>query len=226
MTQSQDQLTLVKERIELAAIKAGRKPSDVTLIAVSKTFDAEDIIPILESGHRVFGENRVQEAQKKWPKLRQKYPGIELHLIGPLQSNKVQEAVQLFDVIHTVDRPKLVLALSKEIYKHAANTKLLVQVNTGRELQKAGVVPEELGLFMDLCRAQLTTHIQGLMCIPPIEDDPRPHFKMLKGMAETYQLPMLSMGMSNDFALAIEVGATCVRVGSAIFGTRPKAIAS
>jgi PLP dependent protein len=226
MTQSQDQLTLVKERIELAAIKAGRKPSDVTLIAVSKTFDAEDIIPILESGHRVFGENRVQEAQKKWPELRQKYPGIELHLIGPLQSNKVSEAVQLFDVIQTVDRPKLVAALVKEIQKRAANTKLFIQVNTGREPQKAGVLPEELGQFMILYSEQLTPHIQGLMCIPPAEDDPTLHFKMLKGMAETYQLPIVSMGMSSDFELAIEEGATCVRVGSAIFGTRSIAIAS
>ncbi len=224
MTQSRNQLALVKERIERAAIKAGRRQSDVTLIAVSKTFDVEDIIPVLESGHRVFGENRVQEAQKKWPELRQKYPGIELHLIGPLQSNKVSEAVQLFDVIQTVDRPKLVLALTKEIQKQTASTKMLVQVNTGREPQKAGVLPEELEQFMNLCREQLAFHIQGFMCIPPALDDPRPHFKMLKSMAETYHLPTLSMGMSSDFGLAIEEGATCVRVGSAIFGTRPKVI--
>lgn len=226
MTQSQNQLALVKERIARAAIKAERVPSEVTLIAVSKTFDAEDIIPILESGHRVFGENRVQEAQKKWPELRLKYPGIELHLIGPLQSNKVSEAVQLFDVIQTVDRPKLVLALSKEIQKQSVDTKLLVQVNTGREAQKAGVLPEELEQFMNLCRGQFAFHIQGLMCIPPVEDDPRLHFKTLKGMAQTYKLPVLSMGMSGDFEAAIEEGATCVRVGSAIFGTRPKAVTS
>ena len=224
MTESQKQLALVKERIEKAAIKVERSPSEVTLIAVSKTFDAEDIIPILESGHRVFGENRVQEAQKKWPELRQKYPDIELHLIGPLQSNKVPEAVQLFDVIQTVDRPKLVGALAKEIKKQATNTKLLVQVNTGRESQKAGVVPEELEQFMNLCRGQLGSHIQGLMCIPPVEDDPRAHFRTLKNMAQTNQFGILSMGMSSDFELAIEEGATCVRVGSAIFGTRPKAI--
>lgn len=224
MTQSQDQLALVKRRIEEAAKTAARTPSDVKLIAVSKTFDVEDIIPILESGHRVFGENRVQEAQKKWPELRRKYPGIELHLIGPLQSNKVSEAVQLFDCIQTVDRPKLASALSKEIQKQTANTKLLVQVNTGRELQKAGVLPEEMEDFMKLCREQLPSQIQGLMCIPPVEDDPRSHFKMLKGMVETYQLPVLSMGMSGDFELAVEEGATCVRVGSAIFGTRPKVI--
>jgi PLP dependent protein len=226
MTLSQDQLALVKEQIENAAIKAARRPSDVTLIAVSKNFDAEDVIPILESGQRVFGENRVQEAQKKWPELREKYPGIELHLIGPLQSNKVSEAVQLFDVIQTVDRPKLVLALAKEIQKQAAATKLLVQVNTGREPQKAGVLPEELGPFMDLCREQLASHVQGFMCIPPAQDDTRPHFKMLKIMAETYQLPLISMGMSSDFAVAIEEGATYVRVGSAIFGTRPKIVTS
>ncbi len=226
MTQSQDQLALVKERIEIAALKAERRLSEVTLIAVSKTFDAEDIIPILESGHRVFGENRVQEAQKKWPALRQKYPGIELHLIGPLQSNKVSEAVQFFDVIQTVDRPKLVLALSKEIQKQSANTKLLVQVNTGHEPQKAGVLPEELEQFMNQCGEQLASHTQGFMCIPPVEDDPRPHFKILKGMAQTYQLPVLSMGMSGDFETAIEEGATYVRVGSAIFGTRPKIITS
>lgn len=225
MTQSQDQLALVKERIERAAIKVGRKLSEVKLIAVSKTFDAEDIIPILESGHRVFGENRVQEAQKKWPELRQKYPGIELHLIGPLQSNKVSEAVQLFDFIQTVDRPKLVIALAKEIHRQAVNTKLLVQVNTGREPQKAGVLPEELEQFMSLCREQLTPHIRGLMCIPPVDDDPRPHFRMLESMAATYCLPTLSMGMSSDFDLAIEEGATYVRIGSAIFGTRPKVIA-
>jgi PLP dependent protein len=226
MTLSQDQLALVKEQIENAAIKAARRLSDVTLIAVSKNFDAEDVIPILESGQRVFGENRVQEAQKKWPELREKYPGIELHLIGPLQSNKVSEAVQLFDVIQTVDRPKLVLALAKEIQKQAAATKLLVQVNTGREPQKAGVLPEELGPFMDLCREQLASHVQGFMCIPPAQDDPRPHFKLLKSMAETYQLPLISMGMSSDFAVAIEEGATYVRVGSAIFGTRLKIVTS
>lgn len=226
MTQSQNQLALVKEQIENAAIKAARKPSDVTLIAVSKTFDVEDVIPILDSGQRVFGENRVQEAQKKWPEQREKYPGIELHLIGPLQSNKVSEAVQLFDVIQTVDRPKLVLALAKEIQKQDAATKLLVQVNTGREPQKAGVLPEELGPFMDLCGEQLASHVRGFMCIPPAQDDPRPHFKLLKSMAETYRLPLISMGMSSDFAVAIEEGATYVRVGSAIFGTRPKIITS
>ena len=226
MTPSQIQLSLVKERIESAAVKAGRQASDVTLIAVSKTFNVEDIIPLLESGQRVFGENRVQEAQAKWPELRKRYPNIELHLIGPLQTNKVAEAITLFDVIQTLDRPKLVTALAKEIEKQAASTKLLVQVNTGREPQEAGVLPEDLDQFMLSARGQIKNQINGFMCIPPVEDDPRSHFKMLNGMAQRYQLPQLSMGMSGDYVVAIEEGATYVRVGSAIFGTRPMVIQS
>jgi PLP dependent protein len=226
MTPSQIQLTLVKERIENAAIRAGRRASDVTLIAVSKTYGADDIIPLLESGHRVFGENRVQEAQGKWPELRERYRDIVLHLIGPLQSNKTAEAVALFDVIQTLDRPKLVNALAKEIKKQGASTKLLVQVNTGHEAQKAGVLPEELEQFVLLASGQFKGQLSGLMCIPPVEDDPRSHFKMLSGMAQAYQLPELSMGMSGDYEVAIEEGATYVRVGSAIFGTRPKPVQS
>ena len=226
MTPSQIQLSLVKERIENAAIKAGRQASDVTLIAVSKTFDVEDIIPLLERGQRVFGENRVQEAQGKWPELRKKYSGIELHLIGPLQTNKVAEAVSLFDVIQTLDRPKLIAALAKEIQKQGTATKLLIQVNTGCEPQKAGVLPEDLEQFMGLAREQFKNKITGLMCIPPVEDDPTLHFSMLKSMAKTYHLPQLSMGMSGDYEAAIAEGATYVRVGSAIFGTRPKPIQS
>jgi PLP dependent protein len=226
MTPSQIQLALVKERIANAAIKAGRRASEVTLIAVSKTYGAEDIIPLLESGQRLFGENRVQEAQSKWPELRKKFPGIELHLIGPLQTNKVVEAVGLFDVIQTVDRPKLVAALAKEIEKQGASNKLLVQVNTGHEAQKAGVLPEELEQFMLLASGQFKGQLSGLMCIPPVEDDPRSHFKMLRGMAQAYQIPQLSMGMSSDYQVAIEEGATYVRVGSAIFGTRPKPVQS
>lgn len=226
MTPSQIQLSLVKERIESAAVKAGRQASEVTLIAVSKTFNVEDIIPLLESGQRVFGENRVQEAQAKWPELRKRYPNIELHLIGPLQTNKVAEAITLFDVIQTLDRPKLVTALAKEIEKQAASTKLLVQVNTGREPQKAGVLPEDLDQFMLSARGQIKNQINGFMCIPPVEDDPRSHFKMLNGIAQLYQLPQLSMGMSGDYVVAIEEGATYVRVGSAIFGTRPMVIQS
>jgi PLP dependent protein len=222
MTPSQIQLSLVKERIENAAIKTGRQASDVTLIAVSKTFDIEDIIPLLESGHRVFGENRVQEAQGKWPELRKRYSGVELHLIGPLQTNKVAEAIALFDVIQTLDRPKLLTALAKEIEKQQTATKLLIQVNTGREPQKAGVLPEDLERFMGLAQGQFKNQITGLMCIPPVEDDPKQHFKMLNGMANTYRIPQLSMGMSGDYEAAIAEGATFVRVGSAIFGTRPK----
>jgi PLP dependent protein len=226
MTPSQIQLSLVKERIENAAIKAGRQASDVILIAVSKTFDVEDILPLLESGQRVFGENRVQEAQGKWPELRKRYSGIELHLIGPLQTNKVAEAVALFDVIQTLDRPKLLTALAKEIEKQRATTKLLTQVNTGREPQKAGVLPEDLPEFMALASGQFKNQIIGLMCIPPVEDDPKTHFSLLNGMAKNYQLPQLSMGMSGDYEAAIAEGATYVRVGSAIFGTRPKPILS
>jgi PLP dependent protein len=222
MTPSQIQLSLVKERIENAAIKAGRQASEVTLIAVSKTFDIEDITPLLESGQRVFGENRVQEAQRKWPELRKRYFGIELHLIGPLQSNKVAEAIALFDVIQTLDRPKLLAALAGEIEKQRATTKLLIQVNTGREPQKAGVLPEDLERFMALAQGQFKNQTTGFMCIPPVEDDPKPHFKMLNSMAKAYHLPQLSMGMSGDYEAAISEGATFVRVGSAIFGTRPK----
>ena len=221
MTESQQQLALVKERIKISATQAGRAPSEVTLIAVSKTFEIGDIIPVLETGQRVFGENRVQEAQSKWPELRKKFPGIELHLIGPLQSNKVSEAVELFDVIQTVDRPKLVLALAREIQKKAANTQLMVQVNTGSEPQKAGVLPENIDEFMLQCRQQLGDKINGFMCIPPATDDPRLHFRMLKTMAQRYKFDKLSMGMSGDFESAINEGATYIRVGSAIFGSRP-----
>jgi PLP dependent protein len=222
MTPSQIQLSRVKELIKNAAIKAGRQASDVTLIAVSKTFDIDDIIPLLESGQRVFGENRVQEAQGKWPELRKKYPGVELHLIGPLQTNKVADAVALFDVIQTLDRPKLLAALTKEIEKQQAITKLLIQVNTGREPQKAGVLQDDLEQFMGLAQGQFKNKITGLMCIPPVDEDPKLHFRMLSSMAKTYHLPQLSMGMSGDYEAAVAEGATFVRVGSAIFGTRPK----
>ena len=223
---SQEQLLSVKRQIEKSAIAVGRAVADIKLIAVSKTFDLADIEPVLDVGQRVFGENRVQEAQKKWPELRKRYSGIELHLIGPLQSNKVSEAVQLFDVIQTVDRPKLVMALAHEIIKQNAKTKLLVQVNTGRELQKAGILPEDFDTFMLDAKKQLGEHLIGLMCIPPFEDDPRRHFQMLCSMAGTHQLSVLSMGMSSDFEIAVAEGANWVRVGSAIFGVRPKVIPS
>ncbi len=224
MIPSQKQLALVKQRIKNAALIAGRLPSDVNLIVVSKTFDIEDIIPILESGHRVFGENRVQEAMSKWPQLRKRYPDIELHLIGPLQTNKVGEAVSHFDVIQTLDRPKLLTALTKEMEKQGAKTKMMIQVNTGREPQKAGLSPEDLAQFVELARGQLQNQIIGFMCIPPVDANPKTHFKMLQSMAQTYRLPQLSMGMSSDYEVAIAEGATFVRVGSAIFGTRPKPV--
>lgn len=192
----------------------------VQLIAVSKTFEASDIRPVLEAGQRVFGENRVQEAQKKWPALRAEYPGVELHLIGPLQSNKASEAVALFDVIQTVDRVKIAEALAKECQKQGQRLQFYVQINTGREPQKAGVLPEDGDTFIAMCRDDLRLNVVGLMCIPPVDENPRPHFKMLREMATRNGLEKLSMGMSSDFEIAIAEGATAVRVGSAIFGAR------
>jgi PLP dependent protein len=193
---------------------------DVTLVAVSKTYDAEHIRPVLDAGHRVFGENRVQEAKAKWPSLREQYPSLELHLIGPLQSNKAAEAVSLFDVIQTIDRPKIAESIAKEIQRQSKPVRLYVQVNTGREAQKAGVLPEELPAILNLMRNNLSLTVEGLMCIPPVEEPPAPHFQMLRNMATEHGLTKLSMGMSSDFAEAIREGATHVRVGSAIFGER------
>jgi PLP dependent protein len=192
----------------------------VQLIAVSKTFEAPDIRPVLEVGQRVFGENRVQEAQKKWPALRTEYPDVELHLIGPLQSNKASEAVALFDVIQTVDRIKIAEALAKECQKQGRALQFYVQINTGREPQKAGILPEDGDTFIATCRDDLGLNVVGLMCIPPVDEDPRPHFKMLREMARRNGLVKLSMGMSSDFEIAIAEGATAVRIGSAIFGAR------
>jgi PLP dependent protein len=203
-----------------AAQAAGRDPSGVTLIAVSKTFDAPEIVPVIEAGQRVFGENRVQEAKGKWPELRMRWPDLELHLIGPLQSNKAAEAVQLFDAIHTVDRPKIAEAIGKEMQKQGKALKLFVQVNTGREPQKAGIDPDEADAFLKTCREDHGLNIAGLMCIPPVEEDPAPHFRLLAEIARRNGISALSMGMSGDFAAAIACGATHVRVGSAIFGTR------
>ena len=203
-----------------AARAAGRAPETVTLIAVSKTFDGPEIIPVIEAGQRVFGENRVQEAKGKWPALKMRWPDIELHLIGPLQSNKAAEAVQLFDAIHTVDRPKIAEALAKEMRRQAKALKLFVQVNTGREPQKAGIDPEAADAFLAECREVHGLEISGLMCIPPAEEDPKPHFDMLAEIARRNGISQLSMGMSGDYAEAVACGATHVRVGSAIFGTR------
>jgi PLP dependent protein len=215
-----EHFTSVQTAMAQACLKAGRQPNDVTLVAVSKTYDSEHIKPVLDAGHRVFGENRVQEAKQKWPPLRQLYSGLELHLIGPLQSNKTAEAVALFDVIQTIDRRKIAEAIAAEMKKQSRHIKLFVQVNTGREPQKAGVMPEEVSAILELMKVTLGLEVEGLMCIPPVEEDPAQHFEMLKELASTQGLTKLSMGMSGDYETAIAKGATHVRVGSAIFGAR------
>ncbi|MBO1906063.1 YggS family pyridoxal phosphate-dependent enzyme [Microvirga sp. 3-52] len=215
-------LKQVQESIRRAASDHGRDPSGITLVAVSKTFPAEEIEPVLAAGQRVFGENYVQEAKAKWPRLRERFPDAELHMIGPLQSNKAREAVELFDVIHTLDRPSLAEALAKEIARSARKPCLLVQVNTGEEPQKGGVIPTEIDAFLEACHSRYGLQIEGLMCIPPAEDPPSPHFALLNTIAGRHGLPMLSMGMSADFDAAIQLGATHVRVGSAIFGARSR----
>jgi pyridoxal phosphate enzyme (YggS family) len=216
-------LDTVRRQITDACKRAGRSADSVTLVAVSKTHGAEVILPVLAAGQRVFGENRVQEAMKKWPELRQSYPDVRLHLIGPLQSNKVDDAVALFDVIQSVDRLKLVAALAKAMNQAGRHPQLFVQVNTGREPQKAGLAPEALADFLAESLKLHGVRYAGLMCIPPVEDDPRPHFRMLAELARTHGLDGLSMGMSGDYEVAIDEGATFVRVGSAIFGARPVA---
>ena len=213
-------LRQVRESIRRAASDYERDPSSVTLVAVSKTFPAESIEPVLAAGQRVFGENYVQEAKAKWPALRERYPGVELHMIGPLQSNKAREAVELFDVIHTLDRPSLAEALAKEMTRSGRKPRLLVQVNTGEEPQKGGVMPGDVDGFLAACRDTYGLTIKGLMCIPPAEDPPSPHFALLHQMARRNGLSLLSMGMSADYDAAIQLGATHVRVGSAIFGAR------
>jgi pyridoxal phosphate enzyme (YggS family) len=192
----------------------------VTLIAVSKTFDADAIAPVIAAGQNVFGENRVQEAKGKWPALKAAHPEIELHLIGPLQSNKAKEAVALFDAIHTVDRPSLCEALAKEIARQNRHPLLFAEINTGAEAQKAGVLPENADAFLRACRKDYALQISGLMCIPPIDEAPAPHFALTAKIAQRNGLKLLSMGMSADFAIAMQFGATHVRVGSAIFGER------
>jgi PLP dependent protein len=215
-------LVQVRAAIRRAAADGGRDPASITLVAVSKTFPVQDIAPVLAAGQRVFGENYVQEAKAKWPGLRERYPDVELHLIGPLQSNKAREAVQLFDVIHTLDRPSLAEALAKEIAKDGRAPRLLVQVNTGEEPQKGGVAPAQVDAFLEACRDRYGLAVEGLMCIPPAEDPPSPHFALLNTIAARHGLKTLSMGMSADFDAAIQLGATHVRVGSAIFGARPR----
>jgi PLP dependent protein len=213
-------LAVVEYDIFRACNEARRERSSVTLIAVSKTFDAEAITPVIAAGQRVFGENRVQEAKSKWPGLMSVHPGIALHLIGPLQSNKAKEAVALFDAVHSVDRPSICEALSKEMILQKRTPDLLVQLNTGEEPQKAGIAPGEADGFIARCRDQYGLRIAGLMCIPPIDDAPAPHFALTAKIAARNGLKLLSMGMSADFAIAIQFGATHVRVGSAIFGKR------
>jgi PLP dependent protein len=213
-------LTAVEQDIARACAEARRERGSVTLIAVSKTFDAETIAPVIAAGARVFGENRVQEAKAKWPGLMSAYPGIALHLIGPLQSNKAKEAVALFDAIHSVDRPSICEALAKEIDLQKRRPELFVQLNTGEEPQKAGVAPDEADAFIAACRDKYGLPVSGLMCIPPVNEAPAPHFALTAKIAARNGLKNLSMGMSADFAIAIQFGATHVRVGSAIFGHR------
>jgi pyridoxal phosphate enzyme (YggS family) len=210
----------IKERVWQAAEAHGRDPAQVKLVAVTKTFSDREILPVLKQGHRYFGENRVQEAMHKWPALREQFPAIELHLIGPLQTNKVREAVALFGCIETLDRPKLAAALAAEIQRKGNAPKLLMQVNTGLEPQKAGVAPADAAQFLEQCQREYGLTVSGLMCIPPFDADPLPHFEMLAALRAKLGLADLSMGMSADFETAIAAGATLVRVGSAIFGHR------
>ena len=214
-----ENLGTIVARID-AARKAAIAPAlSTTLIAVSKTHSAEQIRPLLEAGHRVFGENRVQEALAKWPALKADYPDIELHLIGPLQSNKTKEAVAFFDAIHTLDRPKLIDSLKAEIERGGRAPSLFVQVNTGEEPQKAGVAPKDAPALIAAAQ-DAGLPLKGLMCIPPVDVEPSPHFALLAKIAKANDLPWLSMGMSADFETAIKFGATHVRVGSALFGAR------
>ena len=213
-------LAAVEQEIARACKEARRDRASVTLIVVSKTFDAAAISPVIAAGQRVFGENRVQEAKAKWPALMSATSGIALHLIGPLQSNKAREAVALFDAIHSVDRPSICEALAKEINSQKKQPELFVQLNTGEEPQKAGVAPGEADAFIASCRDKHGLTIAGLMCIPPVNEAPAPHFALTAKIAARNGLKNLSMGMSADFAIAIQFGATHVRVGSAIFGHR------
>lgn len=213
-------LEAVRFRIAEAAKEAGRDPSDVTLVAVSKTKPAALIRQAIDAGHRVFGENRVQEAEQKWPALREGHPDLRLHLIGALQTNKVAHAVALFDVIETVDRPRLAAGLAREMAKTGLRRECYVQVNTGAEPQKAGVLPQDADAFIRACIEEHGLPVTGLMCIPPLDEEPSPHFALLREIARRHGLGTLSMGMSADYPVAVMFGATHVRVGTAIFGAR------
>lgn len=210
----------IRTAVNRAAEDSGRNAENVTLIAVSKTYPMAAIVPVIAAGQRVFGENYVQEALEKWSGQRQTMPELELHMIGPLQSNKARDAVSLFDVIHTLDRPSLAAALASAFSKSERRPKLLVQVNTGEEPQKAGIAPSDLAAFLGLCRETHGLSIAGLTCIPPADEPPSPHFAFLRDLAKHHGLPLLSMGMSADYEQAIMLGATHVRIGSAIFGAR------
>ncbi|MEL6422095.1 MAG: YggS family pyridoxal phosphate-dependent enzyme [Pseudomonadota bacterium] len=225
MSDAVQRLQAVKAEIASAARAAERDPADVELVAVSKTFDAAAIRPTLEAGHRVFGENRVQESAEKWPGLRADFTDVELHLIGPLQSNKAREAVALFDVIQTVDREKIARSLAREMSAAGKKLPVFVQVNTGDEPQKAGIAAGDVEPFCALCRDELGLDVRGLMCIPPVDEEPAIHFGFLATLAARVGLPKLSMGMSADHETAVAFGATHVRVGSAIFGARTRAVA-
>ena len=220
MSSAEARLNAILARIDAARKSAIAPAPSTTLIAVSKTFGEEAIRPLLAAGQRVFGENRVQEARAKWPALKADYPDVELHLLGPLQSNKAREAVEFFDAVHSLDRPKLAHALAAEIARGGRSPTLFIQVNTGEEPQKAGVAPKDAASFIALCRDELKLPVKGLMCIPPFDENPAPHFALLRKLAQENDLPLLSMGMSSDFETAIRFGATHVRVGSALFGER------
>ena len=214
-------LSAVRTEIMAAAEAAGRRPDSVTLVAVSKTNPPERVRLVLEAGHRVFGENRVQEAEDKWPALKDDFPDARLHLIGPLQRNKVRRAVQLFDVIESVDRPKLARALANAMDEEGRRPEVLIQVNTGNEPQKHGMTLADVDSFVQQCVVEYGLPVKGLMCIPPEDEEPSLHFALLREIARRNNLPELSMGMTADYPIAVRFGATMVRVGTAIFGSRP-----
>jgi pyridoxal phosphate enzyme (YggS family) len=220
MTAGADRLAEVRQRIAAAARAAGRDPASVTLVAVSKTHGADRVRKLLQAGQRVFGENRVQEAEAKFPALKAEYPDLELHLIGPLQTNKAREAVALFDVIQSVDRERLAATLAKEMQRIGRRPDCYIQVNTGEEPQKAGVLPADIDAFAASCRDTHKLPVVGLMCIPPVDEEPALHFALLAKMAARLGLPNVSMGMSSDYETAVRLGATHVRVGTALFGER------
>ena len=219
-TDAPGNLEKVQGELVTVAREAGRDPQSVALVAVSKTHPADAIRPVLEAGQRIFGENRVQEAEGKWPELKLDYPDVRLHLIGPLQSNKVRQALALFDVIETLDRPKLARALARVMEETGQRPDCMIQINTGEEEQKAGVLPLQADDFITLCRDELELPVRGLMCIPPFDEEASLHFALLAQIAKRNGLGELSMGMSVDYPLAVRFGATHVRVGTAIFGTR------